>query len=502
MSLEAMTLKLKGLLARLREAPNRNHLIWALVIFALALTLRSLWVAFIHADPFDGRHMNDGQSYHASAVALLHGKGYISPWTGAATAQWPPGYSILLAGLYAIFGEHVSVAWDANIVLSALTCVVLYFVGNLVGGKKVGILAGLLLAVFPGHIFFSSLVLSETLFTFLVVVIMALVLLAVRKSDDEPVQINFAGVLVALVRGQLLTFVVRLISLLRQLVSLMRAAGPRRIILTGVLVAAAAMVRGQGLFLIFVAGLFWWLCTRDWERALQRATVVGLIAIVLIIPWSIRNYVAMHTFVFLSTNDGENLYIGNSEFANGRFQFGVGMWILNQFSDLPPNEQEAMASNAMMREGLRFMFTHPGKELQLTGSKIRALYEDDEDGLRWIEAPEVGKPIGNRSLWKNIANVYYFSVLALAGVGLVPWWRQRRGALLLPLLLIGVFTLGQMLFFATSRFHVPMLPSFCLLAAAGIVAGVEYVRSRPRGPKPKAVPPSRKARRGKSKRRR
>ncbi len=51
-----MKLKLKSLPARLREPDVRSHLIWALVIFAVAVTLRSLWVAFTHADPFDGRH--------------------------------------------------------------------------------------------------------------------------------------------------------------------------------------------------------------------------------------------------------------------------------------------------------------------------------------------------------------------------------------------------------------------------------------------------------------
>ncbi len=130
--------------------------------------------------------MNDGQSYHATAISLLEGKGYLGVWTLEPTAQWPPGYSFLLAGLYFIFGRDVSVAWAANVVLGGLTCVALYFLGNLAGGKKLGIVAGLLLAVFPGHIFFSSLVLSEVLFTFLVVVIMALVLLALRRSDAGP----------------------------------------------------------------------------------------------------------------------------------------------------------------------------------------------------------------------------------------------------------------------------------------------------------------------------
>jgi len=39
-----------------------------------------------------------------------------------------------------------------------------------------------------------------------------------------------------------------------------------------------------------------------------------------------------------------------------------------------------------------------------------------------------------------------------------------------------VFTLGQLLFFADPRFHFPMLPSFCLLAAVGVVSGAGYVR--------------------------
>jgi 4-amino-4-deoxy-L-arabinose transferase-like glycosyltransferase len=362
----------------------------------------------------------------------------VNPWTEANTAQWPPGYTFLLAALYWLFGPNVAVAWGADIVLGALTCVAVYILGCLMLSQRAGAIAGILLAIFPGHVFFSSLLLSEILFTFLVVVAMVLILRVGQQGADS--------------------------SMLS-------------VILAGLAVGAAALVRGQGLLLIIVAALFWWLYTADWARALQWATIVMLTAVVVIIPWSIRNYIAMNSFVFISTNDGVNLYIGNNELAAGGFMFDVEWWIVEQYADLPPPEKEVAVSNAALREGLRFMFTHPGKELQLAGSKLRALYEEDGYGLRLSSAPEVGKPVRCIDLIGNVANGFYFTVLTVSAGGLLYWARRRRSAVALPLLVVGVFTAGQLIFFSVSRFHFPMLPSFCLLAAVGLAWGVEHTRS-------------------------
>jgi len=188
-----------------------------------------------------------------------------------------------------------------------------------------------LLAVFPGHVFFSSLVLSETLFTFQVVVVLALVLLTVRKSD----------------------------------------AGWLWIVVLGMLVGAAALVRGQGLFLLPTAALFWWLFTADLMRALKWTAVTALACIAVIIPWTVRNYVTMGSFVFISTNGGSNLYMGHHEGASGSFDWGASRWTEERYAYLPPKEQEVKSSNLAMREGLRFMFTHPAAEARLVGSKRR-----------------------------------------------------------------------------------------------------------------------------------
>lgn len=426
------------LAARLRDRCTLVHLAWIVAILAVALAARSFWVAYAPVDPTERLSGADMQFYHGAAVALAEGEGYVNPQSGTNTAQWPPGYPFLLAGLYWLFGPSMPAAWITNIILGALTCVALYIVGCLMAGQRVGAIAGLLLAVFPGHVFFSSLLLSEILFTFLTVVAMVVMLLVARRGEDGSI--------------------------------------PRLIVL-GLIVGAAALVRGQGLFLVVVAGLLWWLYTADWERALQWTTVVLLTCVAVIVPWSIRNYVAMNGFVFISTNGGNNLWMGNHEGANGRLMWGVGLMLLGEAAELPPPEREVAKSNLALRLGLKFMFTHPWEELQLAGSKVRALYEDDEAALRWIHAPEEGKPLRSVRVIADVADCFYFAALVVSAVGLLYWVGQRSSAVALPLLVVGVFTLGQLLFFGAPRFHFPMLASFCLLSAVGVVAGAEYVRS-------------------------
>jgi 4-amino-4-deoxy-L-arabinose transferase-like glycosyltransferase len=425
-------------------APSRSrrfltHAVWVMVILIVALTARSLWVAYAPADPTDGRHMNDTQFYYGSAVALAEGKGYVSPWTNAPTAQWPPGYTSLLAGLFRVFGDHVAIGWGANIALGALTCVALYVVGCLIAGQKAGALAGILLAVLPGHVFFSSVLLSEILFTLLLVVAMALIILAAGSKGG----------------GSIL-----------------------RLVPAGVVIGIAALVRGQGLILLPTAALFWWLSTAHLARALKWTGIVTLTCAAVIAPWTVRNYFAMGSFVFISTNDGGNLYMGNHEGATGGFMLATPKPTNEGFANLSLQRQEVEMSNLAMRDGLRFMFTHPGKELQLTGSKLRYLYQDDEESLFWIDAPEVGKPLESRPVLADVANDFYFTVLALSAGGVLYWIRRPRSAVALPLLIVILFTLGQLLFFNVTRFHFPMLPSFCLLVAVGIGKGVECVQSR------------------------
>jgi 4-amino-4-deoxy-L-arabinose transferase-like glycosyltransferase len=431
----------RRLAGRFERHKTRTHLAWVAAILTVALVARVFWVLYAPADPTDGRGIDDTLFYYGAAEKLAAGVGYVIPMTDADTAQWPPGYSLLLSAFYLVMGPKVSIAWGINIVLGALTCVGLYAVGCLLLNQRLGATAGLLLAVFPGHVFFSSLVLSEVLFTFLVVAAMALILLLSRPNHQRKLPL---------------------------------------VIGLGAVIGLAALVRGQGLLLIPVAFVFWWLRAADFAAALERALVAVLVAVVLIVPWTIRNYIVMDNLIFISTNDGLNLYMGNHEGATGGFMLAAANWIGDEFAHLPWPEREVRSSDKAMKEALQFMFTHPLAELKLAGSKLRFLYDDDKEALQWIDAPDASKRLESKDLMAGIGNGFYFTVLAASAGGLLVWLRRPRGTLSLPLILIVVFTLGQLLFFTVSRFHFPMLPAFCLLAAAGILAAFESVSARRR----------------------
>ena len=423
-----------GVFAKL-SGLQEQHVLWIALVFGVALLTRSLWVSYA-THGITGRRLFDDDAlfYQLTADALAKGRGFSLP-TGGSTAYFPPGYSLLLACLYFPFGSHAVIAWSLNVVLGALTCVVVYVVGSMLVHRRVGIAAGLLLALSPGHIAFSSVIMSEVLFTFLIAVAMLLILALAKRGD-----LDWRGAL-----------------------------------LVGIVIGIAGLVRAQALVFVLVAGIFWFLHSGNWERSLYLASLVWLAAVSVIIPWSIRNRIEMGSFVFLSTNYGENFYIGHHEGATGGYMPGSLVSISSQFADKSPQAREVMTSKAALREGLRFAFTHPGDEMKLTVSKVRKLYEEDAYAMRSLRVGDSGKPEGVVDLLSYLANAFYFLTLGLSAIGAWRWYRRALGGLSLPVLVIVSLTLVQLLFFSLTRYHIPMLPAFALLAGVGLVFLAERV---------------------------
>ena len=122
---------------------------------------RLAWIAYAHPNPNDGR-FDDTLFYDHAAQSLAAGKGFLG-FFDAQTAGWPPGYPLLLAGIYKAFGHGFLLPRLLNVFAGVATCLLVYLVGARVFDRRAGIVGAFLLAVFPSQIYRTTLLMTEVL---------------------------------------------------------------------------------------------------------------------------------------------------------------------------------------------------------------------------------------------------------------------------------------------------------------------------------------------------
>ena len=136
-----------------------------LVVFILALMLRSVFVITVPYSPWSDAAVYDGLGWRMS-----RGLGYVSE-TGEVTAWYPPLYPLILSGIYSLLGHSILAARMLNVLLDSVTTVLLYcFVNQMCPdvehlGRRLPFLTGLLYAVNPITIYMSGVTMPEIFFT-------------------------------------------------------------------------------------------------------------------------------------------------------------------------------------------------------------------------------------------------------------------------------------------------------------------------------------------------
>lgn len=404
--------------------------LWLSFSLVLAVGLRANFVYYVNVDPTDGR-LDDSVFYHSIASLLAKGAGYINPWLGVPDAPWPPAYPAALAALYKIFGEHVLLAKGLNIACAAVTVVLVYILARRIFDSRVAFLGALMLALFPGQIYFSTLVMTETMFAmvFLLILLLAQVW-TVEQSHARWWQLAVLGLLVGL----------------------------------------AALVRAEGLFLAGVLLLLWACTVRPWRGLLPYSGLLALGLVVALTPWTIRNAIQLDEFVPIRTNAGNTISA-----------------ILDPGTGPAP---AAFTDSQPVSESLKHYKSHPEDFPKLTWEKLRRLYQNDADAVRWIQAVHVPTPAlwtfesqisqQEATRWTNLANGYFFTVGAVALAGLAYCLiRRNRASLVLVLAILGWSIIFSVIN-PEPRYHFPLGPIISILAAAFVIAGWDAVRAKQR----------------------
>jgi len=377
-----------------------------------------------------------GQDVGISGTFILDGPSYIRGATSvAATGDFlnlediyhSPGFQILLAVPFILFGPNLMVVKLLNLFLFALIIRSVSSLGQRVFDQNTGLLAGLLVAYSPSLTIFTFILQYEIVAAFLLLLVCRLAMAAFGKPILAPSAL-FAG------------FFISLLGLI------------------------------QERFLILAPLFFIYFLFRA-RRGAVRSAGMGAIAFIfgtasIVAPWSIYQSGRKAKFVIVSEGNDFRFAVGNNPNATG--------------ASFPyPTIVEP--------KGVKFIRDMPGKFLWLV--KERFLYfwgfRENMDGVFFSK----GKLRAVTDSWfrmliplaeKAVAGAYIS--LFLLGIGMSVRWQSSLGPHAIHafyLVMAGVM-IPPLVSISSARFSLPMVPYICLFQAFCIVRIAALIRSRPR----------------------
>jgi len=119
------------------------------------------------------------------------------------------------------------------------------------------------------------------------------------------------------------------------------------------------------------------------------------------------------------------------------------------------------------------MREHPGEELRLIGKRFYNMFRSDRVWSEWyIPADPARVPAGAIERLGQLSNLYYWLLLLVAAPAFVrSLGRADSARLLLSLVVISWSAFFVVLLYGSQRFHFPLLPLLCVLAADTLCRG-------------------------------
>jgi 4-amino-4-deoxy-L-arabinose transferase-like glycosyltransferase len=417
-------------------------------VLALALAVRVLWV--VHTWDFVPTH--DAHDFDRYAVSIARFDRLPIVHHGVQRgplAYRPPGYPLFLAAVYKVFGlgDHVVAARLVQAFTGTLGVGLIAAIGWLLWGPAVGIVAGLIAAVYPPFVFVTESMYSEALFL--------------------PVSL---GALAAALMFR-------------------RSGRLRWAALTGLLCGYGVLVRPNSALLLVPLALLLWGVARPRlsRRALAAPALAAVCALLVVAPWTVRNAVVMHHFVPVTTELGNTMagtYNDESRLAPDRPAAWTEPRFTPEYSSYfwTPGMSDVRLDEKLQSLAFHYIERHPSYLWEvLRWNTVRLL-----DLAGFAESHIGGDTIGIGPNAADLGTVSFW-VLGLVALGGILTAGARRAPRALWVLPAAWYLSVIFLNAEAPRFRVGMDPYFVLLAALGSCAVAQAVaqarrrRARPSG---------------------
>lgn len=359
---------------------------------------------------FDPHLVSDAAEYDRLGWTLTTTGCYCE--AGVATAYRAPGYPFFLSLIYQLIDHTPTLIPWFQLLFGPLIAWLSFLLARRSRVEKATArLVAVVLMLFPGLALYTNPLLSELLFT---TILLAAVYLVLSRAWWQ-------------------------------------------VLIGGILLGAAVLTRPLGVIVLPMLLLYFLLVRRNQVKALVTWGYVLAGVLLVCLPWLSRNDREVGRFT-VATSGGVNFYIGNHEGAS--FGYQTPDPLLFRLDD---PAHEAFHDWLGYELGWRDIKQRPVAFLKRAVAKVVYLYVYDADPLRedLLKAEYVpGLAIMALAIFTQ---AWYLVFLLLVGNGLLQWLRDRQPVVLwMPVLLLVGFSLVHAVYFAAGRFHVPLIPFLCL----------------------------------------
>lgn len=435
---------------------------WAVVITVgvVALLLRLLHVWFLHRSPLHSVLVLDAESYDNWAQKIAGGE-----WFGAEVFYQAPLYPYFLGAIYSVFGHDLLAVRAVQALIGSMACVLTTLAASQFFKSRIaGVIAGLMLAVYPPAIFFDGLI---------------------QKAVLDGLWMALLLWLIALTLDRLRWWVLLIVGLTLGVFALTRenslALAP--IVMVWVLMYRPDNAQADALNSTTEAVRVRW----SFARRAMAVAVIALGMAIVLVPVGLRNQSISGEFLITTSQFGPNFYIGNNPQANGT------LTPLRKGRDGPRHERidatllaqaetgrqlsPAEVSQFWFEKSLNYIRAQPGHWMQLLWRKWMLTWNAAEvtDG----ESIEVYSDYSEAV--RLLRPVFHFGVLCpLAVMGAAATWNprsQRRRLWILWAVAIG-FAASVAIFYVFARYRYALAPVMCVQAAGGMVVMFDHARRK------------------------
>jgi 4-amino-4-deoxy-L-arabinose transferase-like glycosyltransferase len=389
-----------------------------LFLAGLVLRIFAIFLVRNYYEPSD-------YEYGEIARNIVNGKGFsrafISEDKVYLTSSHAPVYPYFLAFFYQ-FGRKPSVFIFIQIIqaiISAITIVIIYRISEIIFNRKAANLSAIGVALYPVFIFYATKLVPTTFFMFFLSLSIFLIL-----KDRRPGFLFLSGAILGF-----------------------------------------TILCDPVAFMVIPALVLWWLVIKKYD--FKKLIIIISISFLILIPWTVRNYLVHRHFVPVTTQFGLSFWLGNNLNATGTDYFRVNPESRDDYifmlENLPENIRDSLSnidevarSRYYMKEGINFIRENPFRSFKLFMKKFY---------YYWWFAPQsiyVSKDIERYGF---LIKIFYLPILLTGGIGFIFSRKYIKDTSFLLMIIFSISSLYIIAHVGLIRYRVILEPYLIIFAS-------------------------------------